>query len=265
MIFWPVLFSILFFVLGLCLGSFATALSWRIPRGISIAANDDKPARSRCPHCDKALGLKDLVPLLSWLLSKGKCRYCSRKISGRYPLIEIFTGLAALGLFLSWGLTPHLVLLLLVLPFLAALIVIDLEHMILPDAVTLLCGALGLMNIALFWYESGFDSAVLLHYLSAGVFYAVFAFVLAFLMSKILKKDAMGFGDVKFYLVAGLWLGFSYFPAFLIFSGAFGVLSGVIQRKITGKERFPFGPALILSLYVCLVLQGLGIVPFVGV
>ncbi len=263
---WPLAFSV--FLYGLVAGSFATALAWRVPQGMSVVSQTDSnhktAARSICPHCKHKLGFFDLIPLLSWLCSKGSCRHCSKKISIIYPLMELVTGLAAVGVFLSWGLSLQMVVIVMMLPFLMAMIVIDFKYMLLPDKLTLACAVLGLAHVVLMFCAQDYDMRILTHYISAGVFYAAFAFALAFLMSKILKKDAMGMGDVKFYLVAGLFLGFSYFSAFLIFSGVFGVLSALIWRKVSGKEAFPFGPALILSLYGCLVLQGLGIVPFVG-
>lgn len=247
------------------MGSFSSALSWRIPQGISIRKGEDsKAARSICPHCGTKLGVADLVPLFSWLFSKGRCRHCQAQIGIRYPLIEVAAGLGAAGFFMGWEATPHLAVLVLMMPFLLALLVIDLEHMILPDELTLICGVLGLFHVFLL-AGGGFDLEIWLYHLGSAVFYALLMFVLAKMTSFVLKKDAMGFGDVKFCLVAGLLLGTGYLPAFLVLSGLFGVLSGLVLRKMTGAEQFPFGPALILSLYVCLVLQGLGIVPLVGV
>jgi prepilin signal peptidase PulO-like enzyme (type II secretory pathway) len=263
---WPIIIA--FFVFGLMLGSFATALAWRVPQDISVVRSAGrgkvKAARSQCPHCQKKLGARDLFPLFSWLFSKGRCRQCGAKISATYPLIELATGLAAVGVFLSWGAVPQSLFLVALLPFLMALIVIDLKHMILPDKLVLICALIGCLRFIFLFQQQDYDFAVLQNYLGAAVFYAMFACGLAFVMSKVLKKDAMGMGDVKFYLVAGLWLGFSYFAAFLIFAGALGVLVGLVWRRISGYEAFPFGPALILSLYSCLIFEGLGITPFVG-
>ena len=79
------------------------------------------------------------------------------------------------------------------------------------------------------------------------------------------RREALGMGDVKFFAMAGLWLGLTYLPYFLIFSGIIGIISGVYYKFALKKELFPFGPALILTLYFGLLLQGLEIVPFIGV
>lgn len=83
----PAIKAGLFFVLGVCFGSFVTALLYRLPRRLNWTSD-----RSRCTSCHHALGVKDLVPVLSWLMAGGKCRYCKAKISARYPLIEIAVG-----------------------------------------------------------------------------------------------------------------------------------------------------------------------------
>ena len=265
-IIWPVAVAV--FLFGLILGSFATALAWRVPQGLSVSVEiregSKKAVRSICPHCRHKLGVFDLIPLFSWLLAKGHCRHCKVKISPVYPLMELFTGCAAVGLFLSWGISLQTLLLIALLPFLMAMIVIDFKHMILPDRLNIICMLFAFAHIGVFFVANHYDIRVLVHFVTAGMFFAVFSFVLAFLMTKILRKDAMGMGDVKFFFVAGLFLGFPYFPSFLIFSGVFGVFLGLIWQKLSGQRVFPFGPALILSLYVCLLFQGLGMLPFVG-
>lgn len=263
---WSIAIPVFFF--GLVLGSFATALGWRIPRGVSVIHQSqdkkDGAARSACPHCGATLGVRDLIPLFSWLSTRGRCRHCGELIGWSYPLVELSCGVGAVGLYIAYGITLQSLLMILLLPCLAAMFVIDLRYMILPDMLMLAGTFLGAANVSYLVVLSDYQWLAAAHYISAAVFYAVFAFVLAFLMSKILKRDAMGMGDVKFFFVVGLFLGFPYFSIFLILSGVFGVLFGVVWQKVSGRQSFPFGPALILSLYACLVLQGLGIVPLVG-
>jgi prepilin signal peptidase PulO-like enzyme (type II secretory pathway) len=92
-------------VVGLALGSFVTMLSYRLPRRLSLT----KPSRSFCPSCKKLLATRDLVPVVSWVVQSGKCRYCRRKISVRYPLIELATSVATMAAFGWIGFQPMLI------------------------------------------------------------------------------------------------------------------------------------------------------------
>jgi prepilin signal peptidase PulO-like enzyme (type II secretory pathway) len=242
-------------ILGLAFGSFATALVWRVPRGISWFSADRSVARSRCPSCQKQLRFLDLIPLFSWLMQKGRCRYCKASIPARYPLIELAVFLACMAVYSQWGLTGQGFLIMMCVPFLAALFVIDMEHMILPDQLTLACLALGIGFIGLQAFESGWQEIFLTHVAGGAVLYSLFAWGLGALMKLILKKDALGFGDVKFFSMAGLWLGVGQLSAFLILSGVMGVVWGGIWGLMKKERVFPFGPALILTFYFCLLAQ----------
>ncbi|MBU6476255.1 MAG: A24 family peptidase, partial [Alphaproteobacteria bacterium] len=116
--------------LGLVLGSFATALSYRLPQNISIVTK----ARSQCPSCRHALGAADLVPLFSWIFLKGKCRHCGARIGLRYPLIELATLFLCLLFFAIYGLRPETAAVFALAPVLVAIIDIDLWHRIIPDS-----------------------------------------------------------------------------------------------------------------------------------
>src|SRR5262245_47438651 len=117
-------------ILGLALGSFATALVYRVPRGIAWAFKGRPAFTSACPDCKAQLKPLDLIPVFSWFYSKGKCRHCSERISLDYPVAEIGTLCAALLVYMTLGFTPKAFFVLAALPFLAALLVIDLRQMI---------------------------------------------------------------------------------------------------------------------------------------
>ncbi len=256
--------------LGLVFGSFATALCWRVPREISwIGIKGDKDgrksaARSLCPHCKNPLKAQDLIPFFSWVFLKGKCRHCSAAIDGRYPLIELFTALGCLGIYFVWGFTVPAFIIMAAVPLLVALFVIDLEYMILPNQLIFLAAALALIFIVYQALSNGFDAQILSK-IAGMVVFALIVWGVGCIMGSILKKEALGMGDVKFFALSGLWLGLPYLPFFLIFSGLCGVALGLYYQFFLKKQVFPFGPALILSLYVCLLLQGLEIVPLIGV
>ncbi len=261
-------------LVGLVLGSFATVLVWRVPRGLSWVCSSDKTAsdktaegksgvRSECPHCHTLLSFPDLVPFFSWLFLRGRCRHCHVVISIRYPVIELLTVAGCLGVYMSWGFTAEAFIIMALIPFLAALLVIDVEHLILPDQLVILSGV-PLLILVVYQYialDSSFSFETLFWSKGGGgLIFAFVAWCTGFLMHFFLKKEALGFGDVKFFALAGLWLGLSWLPAFLIGAGVLGLFWGVGWRIIFKKQEFPFGPALILSLYAGIILQGQGIV-----
>ncbi len=261
-------------IAGLVLGSFATALTWRVPRGIQWVrrGRDDEGggafARSACRSCGKALAIRDLVPVFSWLFLKGKCRQCGASIGWRYPAIEMLTLAGCLGIYIVWGFTVPAFLLMVAVAILAALLAIDIEHFILPDQLNLILVGIGALMISYQWaaydFAYGFGRQAVLK-LTGMVVFALVSLLAGMLVGRFLKKEALGLGDVKFFAVAGLLLGLTYLPFFLIVSGVIGVIWGGFYQFVLKKPVFPFGPALILALYCGLILQGLEIVPIIGV
>lgn len=226
-------------LLGLIFGSMASALSYRLPRDLPIFAD-----RSRCDLCGATLGARDLVPLLSWLTARGRCRHCGGTVSWRYPAIELATA-ALFGA--AWLLAaPMLALwavLAVVLSLLMVIVVADLEEQIIPD------GALiGLLPLAVLWrvltdgdWADSLAGAALGLLLSLG---------LRWVFLRWRGKDALGLGDVKFLGVAGLFLGVTPFARFLVISGLCGILFGLAWRWSGKGAQFPFGPALCAGLAV---------------
>lgn len=249
---------------GLAFGSFVTALSWRLPRNISILKqNEEKDGssstRSFCPKCRATLGIKDLIPVFSWLFSKGKCRHCKTKISSRYPLTELGTAIifllfyffipeiksswALLAIFAGLGVT------------LMTMIVIDFEHKLLPNSLNLTVGILGLFFIFIKYTGHNLFALQLPVALMNMAVYSGLAMIIRWVFLLIMKKDPLGGGDIKFFAAAGIWLSFSQLPVFMFISGFSGVIIGIIWKKTTGEETFPFGPALILAFISCLLLS----------
>ena len=141
-------------------------------------------------------------------------------------------------------------------PFLVALTMIDLKHMILPNQLVAIILALGACVFMLRAISAESLADIVANYAGGALLYCAIAWALSIIMKKLLKKDALGMGDVKFFFVSGLWLGTGALGSFCIIAGVAGTLMGVIWQKITGKAAFPFGPALIFSFYVILLLQG---------
>lgn len=234
-------FSALF---GLCLGSYATALSYRLPRGISMI----KKSRSACPACDHDLGILDLVPFFSWLFLRGRCRYCKAAIGCRYPLIEMATAALCLGFYSAFGFGAVTLVLFLLAPVLVAMVDIDLHHKILPDSLNLAVFLLGLVVLALDPYADWMDAV------GGVILYGLGSYLLRYAFMLVMKREPMGLGDVKFFAAAGLWLGLGAekLAFFLLMSGVLGIFLGLLWRWRTKDPEFPFGPALIVSFIVIL-------------
>lgn len=230
----------IFALLGACLGSFANLLIYRLPRQIPIIAG-----HSRCPSCKKTLHAISLIPILSWIWLKGRCIYCSTRISVRYPLVEI----AAAGIFLlcHYLYGASFIALILGCTALALLVltVIDFEHLLIPDSLQI---TLAILGLALILAEGlSFVNPLLM---AAGG--SALGLALRQLMQWWKKREGLGLGDVKLMGVCGLFLAPELVPAFLFLAGICGIAIGLITRR---KEDgiFPFGPALALALFLCIL------------
>lgn len=252
-------------IAGLLFGSFSTALVYRIPRDIPwIFDKDKKACRSACPKCGTTLHILDLVPVFSWLFMRGRCRSCKEKISPIYPLIELTTLCGFIAVFILAGFTFEAIPLYLLVPFLVALIYIDLEHFILPNELVAIVAALGGINLITVYGRhnihantlSAEEMIVIEYILGGAILYGALSWFLGFAIGKFLKKEAMGFGDVKFFAAAGLWLGLSKLHSFMILSGIFGVAFAIVWRFCGKGEVFPFGPALIAAFFSLLFING---------
>jgi prepilin signal peptidase PulO-like enzyme (type II secretory pathway) len=228
-------------VFGLCFGSFATLASYRLPRGGGIIAG-----RSRCPNCQKDILARDLIPVLSWLLRRGRCRHCQRYFSFRYPLIEIIAASLCVLVYVLHGISLASVLLMLMSVVLLVMVVVDMEHMIIPDEVHLALLILALGYHAAVGSPPGNVAAGFVIMLAAGL-------LLHHGYYYIRGRDGLGYGDVKFFALAGIWLGLLPLVPFLFIAGGLGVMTGLLW-KIRGKgDLFPFAPSLAVALWVCIL------------
>jgi len=231
--------SIGVFILGCILGSFLNVCIHRLPRRESII----KP-RSHCPHCGRGIKIRDNIPILSYLILRGHCRYCGEKISPRYPFIESVTGLLLGGLFLVYGwstLFLHYALLVLLL---IPVSIIDIEHKLILNVLTI-PGMLGGLALTVLLRPIPISSALLGLILGAGSLYLI-----AVIGKAIFRKESMGGGDIKLAGMIGVFLGlkatiFSLFLAFLL--GALAGISLIIVGKARGDSLIPFGPFIALG------------------
>ena len=238
---------------GLCLGSFAGALIYRLPKNIRITGRQ----RSNCPKCKTALAGRDLIPVLSWIVQKGRCRYCANKISYDYLFAEIGTCALSLAFFGIYGLQIYTFFLILAAPLMVAIIVIDLRHMIIPDKLNAALAALGIMVLVVYGFFEPWHltKAAMLSSVSGAFFFFVTAYLIALGAFAVLKKQALGGGDIKFFAVAGLWLGAAVLPVFMMLAGILGCIFGLGMKIAFKKDVFPFGPALITAFIVLICMQ----------
>jgi len=248
-------------LLGLVLGSFATAIVYRIPRNLPWAfGRSNSVPRSKCTKCETVLQPLDLIPVFSWLFNKGCCRHCAARVSALYPLTECITAMLCVALFIASGFVFEVPVffMLFAAPLLVALAVIDLQHKLLPKQLVALLAVLGVLYQGARLFVSEYNPRLLqseiFEYVGGGIIYGLIAWALGASMKKVLGKEALGMGDVKFFAVSGLWLGLSNFPLFCIFAGFFGVVLAFVWKKIRGEAVFPFGPALIASFCIVLLL-----------
>jgi leader peptidase (prepilin peptidase)/N-methyltransferase len=241
--------NVLAFLVGLALGSFLNVVITRLPRGEQIIAG-----RSRCPHCRTTIRWRDNLPLLSYLWLRGRCRDCGAPISPRYPLVELAAGLLGLAL---WWRFPASPLLLAYVPFCTALLAlsaIDLEHRLLPDAITLPGIGLGL-GLALVLPHLAFLEAAAGAAAGGAIFFAI-----GWLYRKFTGRQGLGGGDVKLLALIGAFLGIQALPFVIFLSAALGSLVGFALVLGTGHWRaggwrvaaIPYGPFLAAAALIYL-------------
>jgi prepilin signal peptidase PulO-like enzyme (type II secretory pathway) len=232
--------TILFALFGACFGSFANMLIHRLPLQEEVVKTP-----SHCPKCSGRLGFKNLIPLLSYLWQRGKCHECKAVISSRYFWVELACALLFALIAYQHGVTPLAFLLCAVGLTLVILIAIDLEHMIIPDEIQI---ALVVLGIGYVWLtDASWVNAFMLA--ATGVLFGLF---LRWLMFVWKKREGLGWGDVKFLGVAGLYLDWHLLTAFCFLSGIAGIITAPILRNADTKE-YPFGPSLAIALMLLLL------------
>lgn len=218
---------------GATVGSFLNVVIARVPAGQSVV----RP-RSRCPRCQQPIAWYDNVPVLSWLLLRGRCRGCALPISLRYPVVELLGG--GLG-WLAWhrhGLTPAALLEFAFTALLLALAAIDLDTWLLPNALTWPLLALGLAGGALGLSAApSFQSAAAGAGLGFGAFWLV-----SYLGQKVFKKEALGFGDVWLLAGLGAWLGAAALLPVVLLASSQGAVVGLILIAIGKAQPGPAAP-----------------------
>jgi leader peptidase (prepilin peptidase)/N-methyltransferase len=231
--------SVLFFVLGAIVGSFLNVCIYRIPRDASIV----RPG-SRCPACAAPILFYDNIPLISYIVLRGRCRKCGQTIPIRYPLVELITAALFLVFYRVLGLSPELPVSLVFASLLIVISFIDLDHLIIPDILSL--GGL-LLGVLLSFFRSSFTYADSLGGVLVG---AGLLFAIAKSYELIRKREGLGGGDIKLLGMIGAFCGIEGVVFSLVSGSLLGTLTGLPLILIKGegmKYALPFGPFLSLG------------------
>lgn len=237
------IFIIIFFILGAIMGSFYHVVATRLSNDESII----KPG-SHCPRCNYSLKWYDNIPILSYILLKGKCRNCHSRIPISYWIVELVTGLLFSVCYHSFDLTIELLIALVFTSSLVIVIVSDIEYMIILDEVLLFST---LLIIIIYIFGIGFEQAAYHIYSGIGAFIAMYS--LKILGDKAFKKESLGGGDIKLMFLFGLVLGFPM-SICTIFLATFIAFPIAIIILFSNKENIiPFGPFLSMAAILILV------------
>lgn len=238
------IFNIIFmFIIGTIFGSFYNVVGYRVPKGQSIVAPP-----SHCPNCNHRLTIVELIPILSYIISKGKCKNCQQKISPFYIMFETLTGILFSLSYIVFGFTIDLVIPLTFISMLIIIMVSDYNYMIINDSILLIFSTFLIIEILVIH-----GPVILLKHIIA----AILAFITMFLLKKLgdflFKKESMGGGDIKLLGVFGLVIGYPM-SLLSIFLGAIIALPiSLITIKNNSQHIIPFGPFLALGAIIILL------------
>ena len=236
------------FVFGAVMGSFLNCMAYRICHNMSIVKG-----RSKCDVCNHTLGVRDLIPILGYILNKGKCRYCGAKLSVRYLISEIVGGLSFVLVVYKYGLTIETIMYLILISLMLCASFADLEDYLIPDRLIVF----GLINRLVFILIGNNIKNELISSLIGGLCISVPILILSIVMSKILKRDAMGGGDIKLFFMLGTYFSVSQNIFSVLLACIIGIVFSVITKKT--KDEFPFGPSICLAYFLTMMI-GTGII-----
>lgn len=265
----PLFFTLVVALIGACIGSFLNVVIYRLPTmmqqdwhnqcrellEIEPQNSGQQPFNlifpgSNCPYCHHKIAVLENIPILSYLYLKGYCKSCNHKISIQYPVVEILT--AVFSAYIAWhyGFSLQALFALLLTWTLICLSVIDLQHSLLPDDITLPFMWLGLAGNIFSVFTDIYSSLI-------GAMLGYTTLWLIFMSFKLITgKEGIGHGDFKLLALLGAWLGWQMLPVIILLSSITASLAGIIMIVFLGRERtsaFPFGPYLALAGWVALL------------
>ena len=268
----PAYFYTIVVVFSLLIGSFLNVVIYRVPKMLEqgwksecrefLADELAKPIQtnenpitlstpsSSCPKCQHKIRFYENIPVISWLFLRGKCSQCKAKISLRYPLVELTTAILSVVIAAHYGVTFTTLMLLVLTWGLVCLTLIDVDHMLLPDQITLPLLWLGLLvniNGAIVPLNDAVIGAVV-GYMSL--------FSIFWLFKLITGKEGMGHGDFKLVALFGAWIGWQLLPLLILMASAVGAIIGISLMVFKNHQReqaIPFGPYLAIAGWITLL------------
>lgn len=237
-----VYYAIIFFIFGTIFGSFYNVVGYRLPLGQSLI----HPS-SHCTKCNHKLGFSELIPVLSFLFLKGKCKKCSERVSWFYPIFELATGLLFSLCYLKFHFSIDLIIALIFISMLLIIIISDYQTFIIPDEVLITGIILLIIPITI---NSGIKG------LGLSILSGIISFTVMFLLKKIgdflFKKESMGGGDIKLMFVFGLVLGWQSSILTLFIASFIGLPISLILLNKKNSHEIPFGPFLAIAAILIL-------------
>jgi len=257
-------------LLGLAIGSFLNVVIHRLPimlerewrqeclQFLEMESGEGAPGepfnlaipRSRCPSCSRSLTILENIPVISFLILRGRCGGCGTRISVRYPVVEILTAILSVIVAWEFGGTSQMVAALMLTWGLLALTFIDIDRHLLPDAITLPLLWLGLL-LSVFGVFTDSSSSIVGAAVGYTSLWGVFH-----LFKWITGREGMGYGDFKLLAVLGAWMGWLPLPLIILLSSVVGAVAGILMILCFGHDRrlpIPFGPYLAAAGWVALV------------
>lgn len=266
---YPVCLAGMVFVFGLIVGSFLNVVIYRLPLMMEaewtaqcselLEIDNPRPQgavfnlavpNSHCPQCKHEISALENIPVISWLMQRGKCRHCDAPISPRYPIIELVTAVAGVLVTLQFGWSWSTLAVLVLTWSLIALTMIDVDHQLLPDDITLPLLWLGLL-VNSFGLLTSLESAVWGAIAGYGILWGVY-----WLFKLVTGKEGMGYGDFKLLAALGAWLGWQALPMIILLSSLVGAVVGITLIIVRGRDRnipIPFGPYLASAGFLSLL------------
>jgi len=242
-----IMIKIFVFILGALIGSFLNVCIYRLPRGESLVFPG-----SHCVHCNNKIPWFDNIPLVSYLLLRGRCRFCARVISFRYFVVEFITGALLLTLFVSYGVSIKFFSMFVLAGALIVSSFIDLEHQIIPDVITVPGVFIGL-SVSLLYpslLSQTHHLGGLLRSLAGVLVGGGSIYVMGVLGRIAFRKEAMGGGDVKLMAMIGAFIGWKMVLLTFFLAPFFGAVAGIIVRIKEKKELIPYGPYLSIATFI---------------
>jgi len=280
----PAVFAGSVFVIGLVIGSFLNVVIYRLPiilerewraQAAEFSTPIDETAaaatwvqevpepltlsnpRSACPACKAPIKAWQNIPVVSWLLLRGRCASCNAPISKRYPLVELATGLTSAWVAWHFGFGAPAACALLITWSLIALTGIDIDHQLLPDGITLPLMWAGLLAAVVVGPIAGSPIPVSARDAIIGAASGYGSLWLVFHIFRLITgKEGMGFGDFKLFAALGAWLGWKLLPLVILLSAATGAVIGILLIVLRGRDRaapMPFGPYLAAAGWVAMM------------